>query len=390
VGVFRRIEAVGYRCLREVSQELNPFEILVGANGSGKSSFLDVLHFLNDFLRSGLDVAIQRRTPTFQDLVWGRRDSTFRFAVDFAIPPEERNRTSAKYAAGEIQYTLSVALDETAGMVAIKDEGAKVLIEDGEGHSGGVMVRSINGDHRSGAVSPGFVHNRRRNYSFLQKIPGADEAFPPLAWLRDLLEEGTRAVDLDSKTLAAPSPPERGADIVNTGASLAWQIHQLHERHPAKLEAWIAHVRTALPDVCKIESVLQQWDNRRFVRIQYENGVQVPSWMLSEGTLRLLALTILAYLPDFHGVYLIEEPENGVHPAALETIYQSLSSVYDAQVLVATHSPVLLSMARPEQILCFSKTPEGTQIIRGDQHPALKEWQGEVSLGTMVASGILS
>jgi predicted ATPase len=391
VGVFRRIEAVGYRCLREVNQRLNPFEILVGANGSGKSSFLDVLHFLNDFLRSGLDVAIQRRTPTFQDLVWGRQGTTFRLAVELPIPEEQSGWVTGdgRPAAG-IVYTFSARLDEQAGRVEIADESAKFLDEGGEGHLDGTVVRSLTGAHRSGNLSPGFVHDRLRNRSFLQKIPGIDESVPPLAWLRDLLEENIRTIDLDSKTLAAPSPPERGGDIVNTGASLAWQIHQLHKKRPAKLEAWIAHVRTALPDVCTIESVLQQWDNRRLVRIQYENGVQVPSWMLSEGTLRLLALTILAYLPDFHGVYLIEEPENGVHPAALETIYQSLSSVYHAQVLMATHSPVLLSMARPEQILCFSKTREGTTIIRGDEHPALKEWQGEVSLGTMVASGILS
>ena len=111
--------------------------------------------------------------------------------------------------------------------------------------------------------------------------------------------------------------------------------------------------------------------------------------MLSEGTLRLLALTILAYLPHFRGLYMIEEPENGVHPAAIETIYQSLSSVYNAQVFVSTHSPVLLSMAKPEQVLCFSKTSEGTKIVRGSEHRALKDWQGEVSLGTMIASGIL-
>jgi predicted ATPase len=152
---------------------------------------------------------------------------------------------------------------------------------------------------------------------------------------------------------------------------------------------WLAHIRTALPDVCDIESVLRENDSHRYLVIRYENGVRVPSWMLSEGTLRLLALTILAYLPDFHGVYLIEEPENGVHPTALETIYQSLSSVYDAQVLVATHSPIILNMAQPEQMLCFSKTEEGTQIVRGNQHPALRDWRGEVSLGTVVSSGIL-
>jgi predicted ATPase len=72
--------------------------------------------------------------------------------------------------------------------------------------------------------------------------------------------------------------------------------------------------------------------------IHYAGGVEVPQWMVSDGTLRLLALTLLAYLPGVQGVYLVEEPEVGVHPTAIETIIQSLSSVYEGQVLVTSHS----------------------------------------------------
>ncbi len=85
-----------------------------------------------------------------------------------------------------------------------------------------------------------------------------------------------------------------------------------------------------------------------------------------------MALTLLAYAPMVSGVYLIEEPENGIHPRAVENAFQSLSSVYDAQVLAATHSPILLSLAEPRQILCFARNREGaTDIVRGDEHPAL-------------------
>ena len=49
----------------------------------------------------------------------------------------------------------------------------------------------------------------------------------------------------------------------------------------------------------------------------------------------------------------------------------------------------MVEMAGPEQILCFSKTAKGTRIVRGNEHPALEHWRGEVSLGTLAASGIL-
>ena len=86
----------------------------------------------------------------------------------------------------------------------------------------------------------------------------------------------------------------------------------------------------------------------------------------------------------------MEEPENGVHPLAIETIYQSLSSVYDGQVLLATHCPLLVAVAKPSEVLCFSKDAAGaTQIVSGDRHPRLSDWRGEVDLGTLFASGVL-
>jgi predicted ATPase len=112
--------------------------------------------------------------------------------------------------------------------------------------------------------------------------------------------------------------------------------------------------------------------------------------MASDGTLRLLALTLPAYLDDLKGIYLIEEPENGIHPRAVETMYQSLSSVYQSQILMASHSPVVLSSAKPADVLCFAKNSEGaTDIVPGDKHPKLRDWHGEVNFGTLFASGVL-
>ena len=112
-----------------------------------------------------------------------------------------------------------------------------------------------------------------------------------------------------------------------------------------------------------------EWSTRVILLYRYRGGLEVPSWMVSDGTLRLFALTLSAYLQDFRGVYLIEEPENGIHPRAVETVVQSLSSVYAAQVLVATHSPGILGMVKPEDVLCFAKTKDGaSDIVLGREH----------------------
>jgi predicted ATPase len=153
---------------------------------------------------------------------------------------------------------------------------------------------------------------------------------------------------------------------------------------------WIGQLQTALPDIEDVLTVELPDTKDRFLQIVYHGGLKVPSWTASDGTLRMLALTLPAYLPHFEGIYLIEEPENGIHPMAMETVYQSLRSVYNAQILLATHSPVILGCAQPEEILCFKKDEHGaTDIVAGPDHPALRAWQDSLNMSDLYASGVL-
>jgi hypothetical protein len=71
-------------------------------------------------------------------------------------------------------------------------------------------------------------------------------------------------------------------------------------------------------------------------------------------------------------------------------VYQALSSVRDGQVLLASHSPIVLGLAKPRDLLCFAKDEAGaSDVVRGDEHPRLREWQGELDLGTLFAGGVL-
>lgn len=186
------------------------------------------------------------------------------------------------------------------------------------------------------------------------------------------------------------SPPIRIHDTRPDGSNLPWVIESLRQNWPDRFDDWIEHLRTALPDIEGIRTVERADDRHRYLMVRYHGGIEVPSWMVSDGTLRLLALTLPAYLQDFRGIYLIEEPENGIHPRAVETMFQSLSSVYDAQILLATHSPVILSCADPKTILCFAKSDDGaTDIVLGSEHPSLRDWQGETNLGVLFAAGVL-
>ena len=155
-------------------------------------------------------------------------------------------------------------------------------------------------------------------------------------------------------------------------------------------QRWLEHLQTALPDVKDVKINEREEDRHLYLIIEYKNGMNIPSWLLSDGTLRLLAQTVIAYLPVKDKLFIIEEPENGLHPQAIETVIQSLSSVYENQIILATHSPIVLRLSQPKDILCFSKTKSGAvDVVRGTHHPKLKEWKEDADLATLHAAGVL-
>ncbi len=137
------------------------------------------------------------------------------------------------------------------------------------------------------------------------------------------------------------------------------------------------------------ESLLKE-RNLEYRRCRYEVRVGVHP---QGGGIQLLEENFwLLKTPLENAIYLIEEPENGIHPRAIEGVFQSLSSVYEGQVLLATHSALLVGLAKPEQILCFarSRVLQATDIVRGDEHPKLQAWKGEINLGELYAAGVLT
>jgi hypothetical protein len=235
---------------------------------------------------------------------------------------------------------------------------------------------------------PSFKLGPRK--STLANLPEDETKFPVATWLKSTLASRINTISLNSIVMRKASPPGLYKGFRPDGSNLPWVIEKLKKEKPHDFEDWLAHLQTSLPDLRDIATIERPEDRHRYLKTIHAEGFEVPSWMVSDGTLRLMALTLMAYIPDFRGVYLVEEPENGIHPKAIQTVYDSLSSVYDAQILLATHSPVFLSLAEPSTVLCFARTDEGaTDIVSGDKHPKLEDWKGTPNISQLFASGVL-
>ena len=421
--MIRRIQALNYRCLRYVDVRLDRFHVLVGPNASGKSTLLDVVTFLGDMLSSGLESAVEKRTRNFQDLVWGRprKKLGFELAVEFEIPegvgkqlPRERKFETFRYEIAIKEDTDGIRIDSERALLMPRENDCpmqeSLRFPDPPEPPGTILIggrrrgsRTILSKSREGrdnfnlevsgkagkgwAISISFGPGR----STLANLPESHENFPVSTHVKRLLETGMQRLFLDSSRMRQSSPPEwRQAGFSPDGSNLPRVIRQLRKEHKEAFNDWLDHVRSSLPEIENVRVVEREDDRHFYLMIRYASGVEVPSWTVSDGTLRLLALTLPAYLQDPGKIYLMEEPENGLHPGVTQDVYDALSSVYDSQVLLATHSPVFLNHADLDHVLCFGKDASGaTDVIPARTHPGLRDWQGSPNLSVFFAAGVL-
>jgi len=414
------IEARNYRSLRYLRLPLGGFQILVGPNGSGKTTLFDTLGFLRDLLRDGPHEAITARVNTIEELFHQKQGDAFELAIEMRIPQERAQLFAEPGKYRSVRYEVAIGLNRVTNEHEIRAEQV-LLIPDSSPRfrrqrtlfpepdlppetislprRGGVHLTyrknpgrndnfysELGRTRREGGWAPSFRLGPKK--SGLANLPDDESQFPVTTWLRETLERGIQTIVLDSLALRKAAPPGQGLLFRPDGSNLPWVIHRLEaDRH--RHRQWIEILRTALPDIREITTEEFPDTRQRFLIVEFADGLRVPSWTLSDGTLRMLALTLPGYLPAFEGVYLIEEPENGIHPRAMETIYQALRQVDSAQILLATHSPVLVGCASLPEILCFKKHEGATDVVAGDEHPGLSIWKEDFSIPTLYASGVL-
>jgi len=411
--MFQRIEARHYKCLKQVRLELRPFNILIGPNASGKSTFLDTLSFLRDALKGDVEEAVRSRATALRELVWRGEEvkQGFEIAVEVNIPTEQQPTNGYD----RLRYEVGVGLD-AEGSLIVSDEnlwlmnssqvkarasGRPALFPAEPDDSNTVLhvarkktppgyrlvVRKVaesgNDYFRSERTDWNIYFRLSPRRLALSGIPEDHDRFPMALWLKQVLSESMQMLQLNSVLMRRPCPSDAPRTFQPDGSNLPLMVLELR-KDPQRFQWWLGHLQTILEDLEDVAVGEREEDRSRYLILTYRSGLKVPAWLLSDGTLRLLALTLIAYLPQRDRIFLIEEPENGVHPRAIEAVFQSLTSVYEGQVFLATHSPLITALAQPEQLLIFGQTPNGaTDVVRGPDHPALRAWRKEVPLETL-------
>jgi AAA15 family ATPase/GTPase len=339
--MFHKIEIKNYRCLEYVSTGMDRFQALIGPNASGKTTLMDSIQFVSDIISKNLDEAVNLRTNNFQDLIWKRNIAPISFAIETNIPLDKINLLPKEKAFDLLRYEIEIGLEEEKNEIGILNERIILKNKSPEGkkyrelfpdqikppksilskissRGSRTILNKVYGgndnyysevtDQAGKGWMPSFKLGSKK--STLSNLPEDETRFPVSTWFKKLLEEGTQNIMLNSLLLRKASPPAQSRKFKNDGSNLPWVVESLKKNNETKYNLWIEHIQTALPDIKNIKTIEREDDKHRYIIVCYKNGLEVPSWMVSDGTLRLLALTLPAYLDNFDGIYLIEEPEN--------------------------------------------------------------------------------
>jgi len=394
---FKGIQHIGRR-------RLGSFHVLVGPNGSGKSTFLDAIEFTKSCLENGPLRAVEERVPVYRDLTFMRLGGPIE--IEFWL---NLSASQSDLECSSLHYKIELIDDETLG-VRVQNE----LLES-------TLMNGILPVKRLAGLTPrGFAFYQREDgkhkdrFAFgsdkpaLALTPPDLKRYPSANAAKAFLTQGIRFVQLDSRAMREPCAATRPTELEPDGTNLARVVGRLvrastggrvslsrgtnangSSRDESALERWTNQLRYALEDLLSIGWATREPDNAEYITLKYADGLECPSWLLSDGTLRMLALTLPAFLPASAQIYMVEEPEDGVHPKALEIILKTLAAIPNAQVFIATHSPLVVQQAGIKPLLCFTRDKVGVHVVSGSKHPALQDWNGVPELASVFSSRVL-
>ncbi len=396
------LQVENYGPLRSLTAEVAPFTVMIGRNATGKSTFMDSLGFVSDCLEHGVQGALERRCRRVEELFWRGNGRAFSFAFEFRLPPRKYLPRDPRLEIA--RYELSIGSTEPPG------DGPGVRFErlylkpSGPPPSTALHEQTPRGWRRVLSLSPKgtawyraerstqkwkTVFNLGTQKLALSNLPEDLTRLPVSNRVRGLFLDGIQKLALHPAVMTSACSPLRGRKFQVDGSNLPMVVRELEERHPQSYQDWTEHLREALPDVDRVEVVERAEDRHLYLQLTYSGGFKVPAWRLSEGTLRVLALTLIPFAARPDAIFLVEEPENGIHPQALEAVHQALSLASRVQVVIASHSPVFVGTVEPRDLLCFSLEDGETRVVKGSEHPVLESWQRDVDLGTLFASRVL-
>lgn len=372
-----------------IDLELGSLNVIVGANGSGKSNLIEAISLLksatSDFSSALSDGEIaanwlwkgkgSKGLPAEISVYWDRPNSSVGMHHFFQL--EERN------------YRFFVA-DELVADDAVTEHGKKDPIKYFSYRHGRAYlnVHGLVGKNRTRELQVEEVNPEK---SILAQR-GDPDHYPQLyAWgevLKKIQIYRDWQFGRKSALRNAQSPGQPNEYLLESGENLAVVVNRLKFDHEAK-RSLMDGLRDFYPWIEDID--LRFEGGRAQVYFQEKGGMFTPATRLSDGTMRWLALLVILLVPYPPPLVCIEEPELGLHPDVLPKLALLLIAASERmQLIVTTHSDILIDALSdiPEAVIVCDKHEDGSHFSRLNGKE-LKDWLDNYSLGELWRKGEL-
>ncbi|NER33975.1 MAG: AAA family ATPase [Oscillatoria sp. SIO1A7] len=350
------ISIEGFRSIRALQKlELRPINILIGANGSGKSNFVEVFSFLNAIRRGRLRNYTAER---------GGADTILHFGSK--ITPEID--LELFFYNNINSYKISLMRTENDKLY-VNDESCSYWNETK------YLTDSISLKERAVGDEAGISQPAKE---------------PTTSWVQKRLDSWRVYHFHDT---SKQSPIKRTSDINDNqflrpdGSNIAAYLLFLKNKYLSNYSIILEEVRGVAPFLDDFQLAPSRLNENK-IRLEWvhkfsDQYFDVSS--LSDGTIRFICLATLLLQPvrERPSIILLDEPELGLHPYAISILASMVkSAATETQIIISTQSPLLLDYFEPEDIL-VTELKNGATTLTRLQSRDLEEWLEDYSLGEL-------
>jgi predicted ATPase len=374
--------------------QFEPLTVFIGNNGSGKSSIIEGLETYRSIIFDGLDEAMS---------LWKGFENIQNKAVSHRLVSNDpyrayrANTIKFEMEWGEYKSFMEVATDSSGDHVFIRGEeitlGKHSIVRDRGGY---VLLNTV--DDR---VS---IHNYQDNYSAFSAIryintdPARSREAAEISSFTKMYDSIKRwqFVNLNPSAMGDPRPRRRTygrIDLANDGSNIAEYLLSIRQKDQAAFDGIVETLQYVLPYGKDLQSAITSELERTVYLQMTEGNFKVPGWLLSTGTLRVVALLALLRHPEPAPLIVIEEIENGLDPRTMNLIVEEIRNAIElgkTQVILTTHSPYLLDLLDLSHIVLVERDETGQPTFtRPSDVESLQDWAKKYSPGQLYTMGRL-
>jgi predicted ATPase len=348
-----RIRIAGYRSIKDQMVELRPLNLLIGANGSGKSNFLETFRLLHEIVQQRLQIFVAKAGGADQLLHFGRKVT---------------KHLVLQLWADKVLYHCDLVATEAESLIFEQE-----------------FVKHVNGLGRA-AGEVGQEETALHNPFH----PVSEEARTVLEMAQDW-----RIYHLNDTSTSAPIKTTGDLHdnrfIRADGRNLAACLYWFQETHPDVFRNLTDTVRMVAPffGSFQLEPNRLNADKIRLEWRERSSDDFRDCSSLSDGTLRFIFLATLLLQPDLPSMILLDEPELGLHPYAIHFLADLLrSAAARSQVIVATQSVTLVNQFEPEDLLVVDRVDHAS-VFRRLRREEIDSWMDDYALGELWEKNVL-